>query len=339
MNDSTPTMQASDDIPLHALVPRGHPMPSSPVTTKDKPSSELNKDRLRDAVNLYYRGCLWTLNWCRDKDTEGFVLDADDLQLLDMDLADVMRQLAAAGPETALHPPLDYWAHAVEAFAYRPPLGRLRWAAPGDDIPAGSVIEHVQFRSHPKHLPFCDVRESLRYYGEPLGLNIHKLLFRLDRIIVGRAAHLQCSIEMLKLDTMAIGKSLHQWRDATLARIDSAVVPAAPAPAAEPPQAVEVEESTPQALRGLTRSRPELAKAMGKTVRTLKRWDKIGCVPTGKQWHKPVMVNKNSAMYAIDLNWLAILSMMPEIRDPNSEQRLVDAFMRARRADENDEDG
>ena len=311
-------------------------MTATAETTRGCVRADIMRQRLRETLGVYYRSCVWTLGWCRqvkaripEGDIEGLHLNAYEMRFLGLDLGVVLRQIAAETYRASLkaEPPLDYWSHAVQRYAYRTADDELRWARPGSKVPDGCTVEKVQFRSNPKHLPFSDLCESLRRYGRPLGLKSWNLLFSYEGVTIENASELADVVKAFGLSTHTVGEALLEWRDKSYAMVGGCEMAEATQAPAKKESAEEEEPPVDPRLEGLVMPRPMLAKAIGKSIRTLKNWDKAGYVPTGVKWHPPTRVSGNMAMYEVGRNWPAIQSMMPVERDRDADRQLAEELL------------
>lgn len=326
-------------------------------------SSNDNIDELKrnliETVNLYYRALNWALSWVRQvradlprDEIDGFFLHYSEIQLLRLDLQDILKRLAERCFNNAmsLRPPLDYWSQAINRYAYRINPDTLLWTTPSFWPPDLWLVERLQLKPDPRHLPMSNILEAYRGYGLPLGLDPEDLVFVYDGLRIEEGTTLVNNVMAAGTNTQAVMIDLRQWRDQIfemigradgcpgLASLDNGreVALMATTKSSLAPEKIDEENTDPEIdprLIGHMVSRAEIARLVDRTPRTIKNWDAREEAPGGLTWHPADETTVNGASYDISKNWQTLLALTARTRDPERDRQLAQELLALKRAD------
>ena len=291
-----------------------------------------------DSIMVNYDALDWTVGFCRKvrdgmsrDDIEGWLLYSGYMQVIGLDAERILRELSSPTDRDAWAetPPFDFWRRAILKVACRLPDGRLEFCRPGHRIPETLPIDSVFFTPDPAMIPYYDITEAMKREGRRRGVKLRELLFQYNGKVIRSASALADMVLNRDLEPRHVCDALDRWRDSLVERIHTgAVVTQEPTEVAEPEGQTEAsnedeEFHTPDSFQGQLIAGAELARFMGRTSRTLRRWDRVGHVPSGKPWIPGRKVSGNLIVYELAPNWPAIQSMTRRERDARSDQQVA----------------
>ena len=295
---------------------------------------------LLDSILVNYDALDWTVGFCRKMrggiprdDMEGWLLCSGYMQVLGLDVATILQDLAG-NPERGVcldAPTLEFWRRAIRKVACRRSDGKLEFCRPGSRLSQAQSIEQVLFTPDPAMIPYCDITEAMKREGQSQGVRLRELLFQYNGKVIRSASALADLVLNRDLEPRRVCEALDRWRDNLADRIMGghvATTDTAGEPVAQTVNEVEDIEKdedvhTPQSFHGQLVSGAQLAKYMGKTSRTLRRWDTLRMVPTGKKWIPGMKVSGNVILYELSANWPAIQSMIRRERNDKNDRQIA----------------
>lgn len=294
-------------------------------------------NRLMDSVLVNYDALDWTVGFCRKvrdgmprDDIEGWLLYSGYMKVIDLDVSSILRELSVTTDRYAWAetPPFDFWRRAIMKVACRRPDGGLEFCRPGHRIPEDLPIDSVFFTPDPAMIPYYDITEAMKREGRRRGVKLRELLFQYNGKVIRSANALADMVLNRDLEPRRVCDALDRWRDNLASRIvKGTVVTEDPVTVQEAPKPEEAESDdefhTPQDFHGRMVSGAQLSKYLKRTSKTLRRWDQLGMVPTGKKWIPGMKVSGNVVLYELAANWPAIQSMIRRERDEKIDRQIA----------------
>lgn len=295
-------------------------------------------NRLMDSVQVSYDALDWTVGFCRKirsgvprDNIEGWLLYSGYMQVIGLDADRILRGLSVLTDRDmwAETPPFDFWRRAILKVACRRADGTLEFCRPGRHIPESLPIDSIFFTPDPAMIPYYDITEAMKREGHRWGVKLRELLFQYNGKVIRSASALADMILNRDMEPRRVCDALDRWRDTLADRIyTGAVVTQEPVEVDAIEEETETPESdedfhTPKSFHGQLISGAELARFLGRTSKTLRRWDSLGYVPSGKKWTPGRKVSGNLVVYELAANWPAIQSMIRRERDKRSDKQLA----------------
>lgn len=298
----------------------------------------VGESALLDSIFVNYDALDWTIGFCRKiqegtprDDIEGWLIYHDYMQVLGLDANTILRKLSELTDKDAWTqtPPFDFWRRAIQKVACRHPDGILEFYRPGQPLPEPFLIDSLFFTPDPAMIPYYDITEAMKREGRHHGVKLKDLLFQYNGKIIRSASALADMVLNRNLQPRRVCDALDRWRDSVAEGICTGRFISGGMEEPVNHEAEDVTEDidedcyTPESLKGKMISSVQLAEFLQRTPRTLRRWDALGCVPTGKTWTPGRKISGNVVLYEISVNWPAIKSMMPPSRDPRNDRQIA----------------
>jgi hypothetical protein len=308
------------------------------VTAEEKGIQSITGDGLMDSVMVNYDALDWTVGFCRKvrdgiprDDIEGWLIYSGYIQVMGLDVEGILQQLSRLTDRDAWaeKPPFDFWRRAILKVACRRPDGGLEFCRPGHRIPDALPIDSVFFTPDPAMIPYYDITESMKREGCRRGVKLRELLFQYNGKVIRSASALADMVLNRDLEPRRVCDALDRWRDSLADRIHTGAAvtqdPVEVAGTEGEPEAPGADEDfhTPESFQGQLIAGAELAKFLGRASKTLRRWDQLGYVPSGKKWIPGRKVSGNLIVYELAPNWPAIQSMIRRGRDDRSDKQIA----------------
>lgn len=301
-------------------------------------SKKATKTPLMDSILVNYDALDWTVGFCRkvriglkSDDIEGWLLCRGYMQIIGLDVATILKDLSRYSDRDkwSENPPLDFWRRAISKVACRMPNGKLEFCRPGMQAPLEKHIDQVVFNPDPSMIPYCDITEAMKRAGRSEGMKLRDLLFQYHGKYIRSANALADMMLNRDLEPRHVCDALDRWRDGLVNRIETGTMvqeePKEYSKSEDESVTDEEQEDVhvPDSFHGKMIFGAQLAKYVGRDRKTLRRWDKMEVVPSGKTWYPGMKVSGNLVVYDLADNWPAIHSMMRRNRDTRTDKQIA----------------
>lgn len=298
------------------------------------------------AVMAQHAALDWAVGYCAKRREgcplgraiEGLILDKRQLAAIGVDFRNVLISLSQNRHGETISPTLEFYARSIERAAFRLPDGGVDFIRPGCIVPEGAEIEMIIFRPFPECVPYCDIMMAVKQAAARIGLQREDMAF----FYAGREIHSVSALSDLinnrGTPLNLLCEAIDAWRDRVLASEKTNAIDSSDGHSVQP--VTEVPESPPESNRDDLPAMPvvsldsiessarlvyrcQLAKLLGRSPRTLGRWDKNGMAVNDLPWVPGKRVSGNLVVYDLALNFDTIQALLPRGRDRRRDQRLA----------------
>ena len=233
---------------------------------------------------------------------EGLILYASDFDAIRVPIVPIVACLARGVDQNLM---MVFWGGALQRIAYIDERGVTGHCYPGEPLPDGAVFDHAELNPDPKWLPFADIVSGMRYTARSVGLPVEKLLFQFRGTVIRDATTLFNMLWHRPAVARRARADLDLWRDSTFALVDGRM-----------PRLAEDEGIPfPPELRGNILPRVRLAFILGRSSRTLIRWDRVGRTSGRLPWKPGIPISGNLVVYDLERSWTSITAFLGRTRD------------------------